>query len=137
MISAAIGAIVLQTALGVFFAASGFNKLFNIGRRAMLRETLEEDGVPFPKYMCWWVAGWELGAGIIASLSALWYFLGYGIIGQLAMVPMIAILLVACCAEALPKVRAYEPINKVDWVADWLYLPEVLMLVMAVSGVML
>lgn len=120
---------VLHISMGVFFAASGWNKLTNASRHASIRRTMEEDHVPLPHFNEWWVPGWELGAGL--ALIA-------GFIPAFAAAVLLIICLVACKAEATRRVAAYKPINRADTIADYLYLPEVLysiMLALIVLGV--
>jgi hypothetical protein len=38
---------------------------------------------------------------------------------------LLAICIVATCSEARERVDAYQPINRADRVADYLYLPEI------------
>lgn len=111
---------VARAAVGVFFAISGFHKLFHPDRRERFTRTLAEDGVPFPLIARWWVAGWELVAG--AALTV-------GLFSAFSAGVLIVICLVACRAEAAAKVERYQPINLADRIDDYLYLPEVLYLV--------
>src|ERR1700733_10254886 len=63
-----------RVALGVFFAISGYHKLFNASRHATLARTLQDDGVRAMQIMQWLVPGVEFGAGsalILGLLSAL------------------------------------------------------------------
>lgn len=102
---------------GSFFAFSGMNKLFNKGRHAGLVETLKADHVPAVGFNQWWVPGWEFVGG--CSLVA-------GFFPSFMAAVLMVILAVACCSEGAKRVAAYAPINKADYVDDWLYLPEVI-----------
>lgn len=124
--SEAAGA-VLRASVGTFFAISGWNKLTNKERHAGLLHTLEEDRIPFPRFMQWWVPGWELAAGVM---------LAAGVAKNFAALVLLIICLVACMAEARGKVESYKPINAGDRVADWLYLPEVLYVLMLVAALL-
>ena len=58
-----------RVALGVFFAISGYHKLFNASRHATLTGTLRDDGVHAVPIMQWllpsaeFVGGWALIVG--------------------------------------------------------------------------
>ena len=134
--------ILLQTSVGVFFALSGYHKLFNAERRATLRETLAEDlpklGLPAwcLGFMLWWLPCWELGAGVLAAGAFVLHLVGAGIVAKAAMVPLLTIMLVALYCEGAQRVREYEPIDGADAVDDWLYLPETLLGLMAVAAIL-
>jgi len=104
----------LRIGTGLFFACSGFNKIFNGKRHAALVQTLQEDKVPAIAVMQWWVPSWELaGGGLLAA----------GL--NLAALPLLVIMAVAIFSEGKKRVSAYAPINAADTICDWLYLPEV------------
>lgn len=112
---------IVRVAIGVFFAISGFNKLFNQHRHASLRANLQKNNIPCLAVMEWWVPGWELVAGAMLTV---------GFMSAFAASVLIVICLVACYCEAREKVERFAPINTGDRVADYLYLPEVLYVVM-------
>lgn len=106
-----------RVALGVFFAISGYHKLFSASRHATLVRTLEDDGVHLVPVMQWLVPGVEFSAGcalLIGLLSALAAF-------GLAMVCLGAVAL-----DAGKRIPAWQPLGLADWVGDLLYLPETL-----------
>lgn len=109
----------IRVSIGGFFLCSGTNKLFNKERHAAITETLKKDHVPAVGIMQWWVPGWEFTAG--AMLAA-------GLLTSFAAGVLAIICLVACCCEARKRVDDYKPINGADRFADYLYLPEVLYL---------
>jgi putative oxidoreductase len=111
----------IRVAVGAFFAISGFHKLFNKERHARLVQTLASDKVPFVKFNQWWVPAWEFTAGVTLAVGLLTAFSA----GVLAV-----ICLVACLCEAKERVAAYHPIDAADTLDDYLYLPEVLYLLM-------
>lgn len=108
---------VVRIAIGMFFAFSGTNKLFNTGRHQSITKTLENDHVPFVGFMQWWVPAWEFLGGIALAVG----FMTAAAAGILAI-----ICLVACFCEAKSRVDGYQPINAIDRVDDYLYLQEVL-----------
>ena len=117
----------VRAAVGVFFAIAGFHKLFNKARHARLVQTLLEDRVPFPRFFQWWVPAWELLAGAMLAVGFLTAF---------SAAVLAIVCLVACFCEAREKVRSYGPINLADTIDDYLYLPEVLYLVMLAVSVL-
>lgn len=111
-----VGLTAIRVATGAFFALSGTNKLFNPGRHATIRKTMESDHIPFPHFMEWWVPGWEFSGGIM---------LATGLFGAFAAAVLAFICIVACISEAKKRVADYQPINAIDRADDYLYLPEV------------
>lgn len=107
----------VRVSVGVFFALSGYHKLFNRDRHAGFVDTLKADHVPVLRFNEWFVPCVELGAGIAVAAG----FLAAG-----ASLMLLAICIVACMAEASGKVEAFKPIDEADRIDDWLYLPEVL-----------
>lgn len=107
--------------VGMFFVASGYNKLFDKARHATLVATLKECGIPFIGFNQWFVPLVELLGGIAVVL---------GLLAPLAALGMATILAVALWTDGKKRVAAYSPINRVDYICDWLYLPELLMLSM-------
>lgn len=106
-----------RVATGTFFALSGFNKLFNASRHIVIAETMVRDKVPLPKVMAWFVPGNEL-------LFGTW--LALGLFSAMSASILAVIMIVACCCEAKARVNEYKPINTMDRIDDYLYLPEVL-----------
>lgn len=112
---------IVRVAVGVFFACSGWNKLTNTARHGSLERNLTNNGLPAPTLLAWWVAGWEFVSGVMLAVGLLSAFSA----GVLAIICIVAI-----CCEARGKVAKYQPINRVDVVACWLYLPEVLYVIL-------
>lgn len=110
----------MRLAIGSFFAISGYHKLFNPTRHARLAQTMVNDKVPFPKFNEWWVPGWEFTGGLMLAL---------GIFAPFAAAVLAIVCMVACACEAKAKVDAYHPIDLADRVDDYLYLPEVLYII--------
>lgn len=112
---------VVRVSIGSFFAISGYNKLFNPGRHQSLLSNLTKNHIPCLPLMQWWVPGWEFFGGLMLSV---------GLMSAFAAVVLAIICAVAICCEAREKVENYHPINPGDRVADYLYLPEVLYLIL-------
>jgi putative oxidoreductase len=106
-----------RVVLGLFFAISGFHKLFNAERHAQLVATLTSDHIPLVAFNQWWVplaefaGGFALLTGVLAPLAAL----------ALAIECIVAILV-----DGWKRIASYRPIDRADWLDDLLYLPEVL-----------
>ena len=117
--NAQLGSALIHASMGTFFALSGWNKLFNKGRHQVLVSTLKRDHVPALRFMQWWVPSWELvgGAGLML-----------GVLPAFCAAVLAIICLVATCAEGRQRVASYQPINAADRLDDWLYLPEMVYL---------
>jgi uncharacterized membrane protein YphA (DoxX/SURF4 family) len=106
-----------RVAIGLFFAISGYEKLFSARRHASLARTLQDDGVRAVGVMQWLVPAVEFSAGcalVVGLFSALAAFgLGVICVGAVAL-------------DAAKRISAWQPIDRLDVVGDLLYLPEVL-----------
>lgn len=112
---------VQRVAVGSFFAISGYHKLTNTTRHAALIATLEKDKVPAVWFNQWWVPSWECIGGFAVAV---------GFASAFAASVLTFICVVACMTEAKARVEAYKPIDWADMVDDYLYLPEVLYIIM-------
>lgn len=110
---------VARVAVGAFFFLSGYHKLFNRERHAGLLKTLIEDKVPLPRFNQWWVPFWEFTGGFMVMIGLLTVF---------SASVLFIVCLVACACEARGKVASFKPIDTLDAIDDYLYLPEVLYL---------
>ncbi len=106
-----------RVALGVFFAISGYHKLFNSSRHATLAQTLQDDGVHAVPIMQWLVPGVEFSGG---------WALIIGLLSALAAFGLFVVCLGAVVLDASKRVRAWQPIDRADWLGDLLYIPEAL-----------
>jgi putative oxidoreductase len=115
--------------LGLFFAISGFHKLFNADRHAQLVATLEASHIPWPSFNQWWVPSVEFLGGLA---------LMFGILAPLASLALAIECVIAIGTDGWKRVGSYRPIDNADWVDDLLYLPETLytvgLLVVATFG---
>lgn len=122
--------VALESLVGTFFLISGVHKLFVRERHAALRHTLEEDHIPLVRFNEWWVPAWEVIAGlglIVAGGTAADFF---------AMI-LVIICLVATCTDGLKRIKEWHPLNAADYLDDILYLPEVLLLVILLTTIIL
>lgn len=112
---------IVRVTIGSFFMISGYNKLFVPARHEALTENLRKNRIPCLPLMQWWVPGWEFIAGAMLVI---------GMMSAFAATVLIIVCAVACYCEAREKVERYKPINFGDRIADYLYLPEVLYIVL-------
>jgi putative oxidoreductase len=106
-----------RVALGMFFAISGYHKLFNAARHATLARTLQDAGVrPLP-IMQWLVPGVEFSGGCALII---------GLLSALAAFGLFVVCAAAFALDAIKRIATWQPVNRVDWIGDALYLPEVL-----------
>ena len=112
--------LVNRTVLGLFFAISGFHKLFNKGRHAQLVATLKASHIPLIMFNQWWVPTVEFLGGL-ALLS--------GVLAPLAALALAVECVVAVTTDGWKRVASYRPIDRADWLDDLLYLPEMLAVV--------
>src|SRR6204780_813328 len=106
-----------RLALGVFFAISGYHKLFNAPRHATLTRTLQDDGVHAVPVMQWLLPSAEFAGG-----SAL-------IIGLLSVPAAFGLFVISAGAfafDAVKRIRAWQTIDRADWLRDLLYVPQAL-----------
>jgi putative oxidoreductase len=106
-----------RVALGVFFAITGYHKLFNASRHAALTRTLQDDGVHAVPVMRWLLPGAEFSGG---------WALIIGLLSALAAFGLFVICAGACALDAVKRIRAWQPIDRADWLGDLLYVPEAL-----------
>jgi putative oxidoreductase len=106
-----------RVALGVFFAIGGYHKLFNASRHAALTGTLRADGVRAVPIMQWLLPGAEFGGGCALII---------GLLSVLAAFGLFVICFGAIALDAAKRIRAWQPIDRADWLDDLLYLPEAL-----------
>jgi len=106
-----------RVALGVFFAISGYLKLFNTSRHATMARTLQDARVPAVPIMQWLVPGVEFSGGCALIV---------GLLSALAAFGLFVICVVAFRLDAIKRIDGWQPINRADWIGDLLYLPEAL-----------
>ena len=106
--------LLVRFSLGLFFAISGANKLFVAGGTQAMYETLVEANVPFPRLMTYFVSVVEFVGGS---------FLTVGFLSILACVALLVDMLGAILTTKLFAMPKDSPLN---WLDDFLYLPEVL-----------
>jgi putative oxidoreductase len=107
--------LMIRVSIGLFFAISGANKLFVAGGTKPVYETLVKGKVPFPHLTAYFVSSVEFVGGSLVTVG----FLASPACAALLIDMLVAILMTKL--SAMPK--GLSPLN---WVDDFLYLPEVL-----------
>src|SRR5436190_6275587 len=115
-----VGILVARIAVGLLFFLSGRAKLFVPERREQMRQTLIEAHVPFPDLNTFFVSTAEFVCGFLLVIGAL---------TQLASVILSCVMIMAIATSAIRNVKASCP---VAWLAEFLYLPEPLYLVILI-----
>jgi len=109
-----------RLAVGLLFFLSGRGKLFVIERREEMRKTLVAAHVPFPEFNT-----------ILVSMAEFVFgsFLVLGFATPLACVMLGCVMIIAIATTAIRNIKA-SPL--LGWLSEFLYLPEVLSLVILV-----
>ena len=108
-----------RIAVGTLFFLSGRAKLFVQERREGMQQTLVEAHVPSPKFNAVFVSTVEFVCGLLLVLGA---------VMPLASA-LLAVLMIAIATIAIRNVKGT---SAVEWLAAFLYLPEVLYLVILI-----
>lgn len=115
-----IGILLARSAVGLLFLLSGAGKLFRGDRREMMLQTLREAGIPFPQFNAAFVPAVEFCFGLLLVVGALTR-LSCSMLGGVMIV-----------AIATARIRSIHSSSPADWLSEFLYLPEVLYLVILV-----
>jgi putative oxidoreductase len=112
-----LGIFVARLVVGLLFFLSGRGKLFVPERREQMHETLLAAGVPFPDFNTVFVSTVEF---VFGSLLVL------GLATPLACVMLGCVMIVAIATAAVRNIKTTSPLG---WLSEFLYLPEMLCLV--------
>ena len=112
-----VAILVARVAVGLLFFLSGRAKLFVPGRRKEMRQTLIKAHFVFPKFNAVFVSTVEFVCGLLLIL---------GLMTTLASALLTGVMIVAIATTAIGNIKATSP---TEWLAGFLYLPEVLYLV--------
>jgi len=115
-----VGILLARVAVGTLFLLSGEGKLFRSDRKERMRRTLREAGVPYPELNATVVSAVEFGFGFLLIV---------GMLTPLACLMLSGVMVVALATTQIPSRKAS---SASDWLAEFLYLPEVLYLVILV-----
>jgi putative oxidoreductase len=114
------GILLARLAVGLLFFLSGRSKLFIPQRREQMRQQLIEAHVPFPNLNAFFVSTVEVVCGAL---------LIFGALTAIACVMLACVMITAITTTAIRNVKASSPLN---WLSEFLYLPEVLYLVILI-----
>ena len=112
-----LGVFVARLAVGSAFFLSGRGKLFVPERREQMRQTLIDAHVPFPDLNAVFVSTMEFASGLL---------LIFGALTPIACVMLSGVMVMAVATTVIRNIKATCPLG---WLAEFLYLPEVLYLV--------
>jgi putative oxidoreductase len=115
-----VGVLVARVAVGLLFFLSGRGKLFVPERRKEMRETLIAAHVPFPEFNALFVSTVEFASGLLLSFGAL---------TPIACAFLGCMMIMAIATTAIRQIKAMSVLG---WLSEFLYLPEVLCLVILV-----
>lgn len=115
-----LGILVARVAVGLLFFLSGRGKLFVPERREQMRQTLIEAHVPFPDLNAVLVSTVEFVCGLLLFIGAL---------TPLACAMLGCVMIVAIATSGIRNIEAPCPLG---WLAEFLYLREVLYLVILI-----
>lgn len=109
-----------RVSLGVFFAISGWNKLFTAAHWNGLVTAMISTGLPFPKFLSAFLASVEFYGGSLLAIGFLSTF--WAVVLAFAM-------LVAIVTVEIPHVIP-PGLGPLDWFAWFLYLPQVMYVIL-------
>jgi putative oxidoreductase len=107
--------LLVRVSLGLFFAISGANKLFTVGGKQTMYQTLVKAKVPYPRVMTYFVSSVELVGGSMVAI---------GLLSSLASATLLVDMVVAILTTNLPAMPKAP--SSLKWLDNFLYLPEVL-----------
>ncbi|MGC2352138.1 MAG: DoxX family protein [Candidatus Udaeobacter sp.] len=115
-----LGILMARIAVGLLFFLSGRDKLFVPERREQMRQTLIDAHVPFPEFNTIFVSTVELVSGLL---------LIFGALTPLACVMLGCVMITAIATTVIRNIKAT---SLPAWLSEFLYLPEVLYLVILI-----
>ena len=115
-----LGILVARIAVGSLFFLSGRSKLFVPEQRDQMRRTLLKAHIPFPNFDAVFISTVEFVCGLLLIIGAL---------TPLACAMLGSVMIVAIPTSAIRNIKAPCPLG---WLAEFLYLPEVLYLVILI-----
>jgi putative oxidoreductase len=107
--------LLVRVSIGLFFAISGANKLFVAGGTKPVYDTLVKAKVPFPRQTAYFVASVEFVGGSLVTV---------GFLSSPACVALLVDMIVATLTSGVATLP--KGLSLLNWLDDFLYLPEVL-----------
>ena len=114
--------LVARVSLGLFFAVSGYNKLFVPEKHADLIQLMTDIGIPFPAFMALFLACVEFFGGLLLMLGLFTAFCAIALT-----IAMIVAIVTVEIEHVIPK-----GIGPLDWMSWFLYLPQVMYIILFV-----
>ena len=112
-----MGILLARVTVGGAFVLSGGGKLFVNARRQQMSQTLRDAHIPFPDFNAVFVSAVEFVFGLLLIAGAA---------TPLACVMLGCVMITAILTTAARKIEASSPLG---WLSEFLYLPEVLYLI--------
>ena len=113
---------VARFSLGLFFAVSGYNKLFVHEKHVDLIHLMSEIGLPFPEFMAFFLASVEFYGGILLMI---------GLFSTICAIALTIAMIVAIITVEIDAIIP-EGIGFLDWMSWFLYLPQVMYVILFV-----
>ena len=110
-----------RVSLGLFFAISGYNKLFTPANQEGVLHAVKEAGIPFPEFAAVFLSTVEFVGGsllTIGALSAVW---------AIALTIAMVVAIVTVEVHTIPKGLSF-----LNWLDYLLFLPQVMYVIMFV-----
>ena len=114
--------LVARVSLGLFFAVSGYNKLFIPEKHADLIQLMTDIGLPFPAFTALFLACVEFFGGLLLMLGLFTTFCAIALT-----IAMIVAIITVEIDHVIPK-----GIGPLDWMSWFLYLPQVMYVILFV-----
>jgi putative oxidoreductase len=111
-----IPALLARVSMGLFFAISGWNKLFTVAHWKGLLSAMIATGLPFPKFMALFLASIEFYGGSLLTI---------GFMSTFFSIALAFAMIVAIVTVEIPYVIP-PGLGPLDWLDWFLYLPQVL-----------
>ena len=112
--------LVARFSLGLFFAVSGYNKLFVAAKHEHLIQLMAKIGIPFPDFMALFLASTEFFGGLFLMIGLLSTFWSIALT-----IAMIVAIVTVEIHEIIPK-----GIGFLEWMSWFLYLPQVMYVIL-------
>jgi putative oxidoreductase len=110
---------IARFSLGLFFAVSGFNKLFVAEKHEDLIALMTNIGLPFPEFTALFLGGIEFFGGLCLMLGLLSTFF------SIALTIAMFVAIVTVELDTIPK-----GLGSLDWMGWFLYLPQVMYVIL-------
>jgi len=114
--------LVARLSLGLFFAVSGYNKLFVAEKHEDLIKLMKSIGLPFPDFTALFLACVEFFGGLMLMV---------GLLSTLCAIALTIAMIVAIITVEIDLVIP-KGIGPLDWMSWFLYLPQVMYVIVFV-----